>query len=234
MAHANPIQIQKYLKGVDYPATRQQLIDNAKSMGADDNICASLEQLPDEDFQTPAEVSQAFKGPSSDDVNAAGGEADDSPDASGMVHEGQEAGVNEFLIQVMEDSLAEMEMCMLALDRSDSDRVKACAQTMIDEHGKLGQQIEKMASDMQLSFPKKVRPQHASLVRALGKLKGDSFDQRFIEESIRYHENDLKVFRHYAQQHDGGPVRKLAEAGARLFEKHLQMLKDVEGGRQGR
>jgi hypothetical protein len=66
MAHANPIQIQKYLKGVDYPASKAALIENAKKMGADENICASLEQLPDEKFQTPAEVSQAFGGPSGD------------------------------------------------------------------------------------------------------------------------------------------------------------------------
>jgi hypothetical protein len=60
MVHVNPIQVQTYLKGVDYPASKQTLIDKAKSMGADENICASLEQLPDEDFQTPADVSQAF------------------------------------------------------------------------------------------------------------------------------------------------------------------------------
>lgn len=68
MAHANPIQIQKYLKGVDYPARRAQLIEHARQQGADDNICASLEQLPDEEFETPADVSQAFSGPSSDHV----------------------------------------------------------------------------------------------------------------------------------------------------------------------
>lgn len=68
MAHSNPIQIQKYLKGVDYPASKQDLIRNAKKNGADESVCASLEQLPDEDFQTPADVSQAFKGPSEDNV----------------------------------------------------------------------------------------------------------------------------------------------------------------------
>jgi hypothetical protein len=66
MAHANPIQIQKYLKGVDYPASKQALIQKARELGADDNICASLEQLPDEQFQTPADVSEAFRGPSGD------------------------------------------------------------------------------------------------------------------------------------------------------------------------
>jgi hypothetical protein len=67
MAHANPIQIQKFLKGVDYPANKAALIANAKKLGADDKVCASLEELPDEEFETPAEVSQAFKGETDDD-----------------------------------------------------------------------------------------------------------------------------------------------------------------------
>ncbi len=60
MANINPIQVQKFLKGVDYPASKAALIENAKKMGADENVCSSLEQLPDEDFETPADVSQAF------------------------------------------------------------------------------------------------------------------------------------------------------------------------------
>lgn len=48
MAHAHPIKIQQYLKGVDHPATREELIENARKLGADDRICAPLEQLPDE------------------------------------------------------------------------------------------------------------------------------------------------------------------------------------------
>jgi len=60
MAHVNPIQIQKYLKGVDYPASKATLLQNAKEQGADEQVCASLEQLPEQDFQTPADVSQAF------------------------------------------------------------------------------------------------------------------------------------------------------------------------------
>lgn len=56
----NPIQLQKFLKGVDYPADKQTLIDTARREGADENVCATLEQLPDDEFQTPAEVSQAF------------------------------------------------------------------------------------------------------------------------------------------------------------------------------
>ncbi len=59
MAKVNPAQLQKYLKGVDYPASKQDLIKHAEQVGADENVRSALEQLPDEQFQTPADVSKA-------------------------------------------------------------------------------------------------------------------------------------------------------------------------------
>jgi hypothetical protein len=56
----NPIQIQKYLKGVDYPASKRDLLMNAEREGADEDIRATLEQLSDEEYESPAEVSEAL------------------------------------------------------------------------------------------------------------------------------------------------------------------------------
>jgi hypothetical protein len=48
------------LKGVDYPANKEALIENARKLGADENVCASLEKLPDQDFEAPVDVSEAL------------------------------------------------------------------------------------------------------------------------------------------------------------------------------
>lgn len=61
MATVNPVSIQKFLKGVDYPATKDDLIDRAEENGADDDVLDVLEQLPDdEEFETPADVNKAI------------------------------------------------------------------------------------------------------------------------------------------------------------------------------
>lgn len=60
MAKANPIQVQKFLSGMDYPAGKNDIVKHAKSKGADDNIMQTLQQLPEENFETPADVSQAI------------------------------------------------------------------------------------------------------------------------------------------------------------------------------
>lgn len=60
MAKVNPIQVQKYLSGVDYPASKQELIKHAEQQGADEGVRSALEQMPGETYKTPAEVSEAI------------------------------------------------------------------------------------------------------------------------------------------------------------------------------
>ena len=57
----NPVIVQQHLKGMDYPAKTQDLINKAKQEGADQQVCSALEQLPENrDFQSAADVSQAL------------------------------------------------------------------------------------------------------------------------------------------------------------------------------
>jgi hypothetical protein len=56
----NPIQIQKFLGGVDYPADRSALLAKAKDSGADENVLRALESLPDKSYDSPTAVSSAI------------------------------------------------------------------------------------------------------------------------------------------------------------------------------
>jgi Protein of unknown function (DUF2795) len=61
MAKANPVEIQRHLKGVDYPADKQELIKHAKQHKADREVLSLLEKLPDdEEFSSPTELNKAL------------------------------------------------------------------------------------------------------------------------------------------------------------------------------
>ncbi len=60
MAKINPIDLQKHLKGMSYPASKQELLDKAKENGADDEFQSALESLSDGEFETPADVNKAI------------------------------------------------------------------------------------------------------------------------------------------------------------------------------
>jgi hypothetical protein len=55
----NPIQIQKFLSGIDYPANRDALISRAKESGADSNVLDALQNIPDKEYDGPTAVSSA-------------------------------------------------------------------------------------------------------------------------------------------------------------------------------
>lgn len=54
----NPIQLQKYLSGMDYPASKDELIQRAHEEGADDLVIETLEQLPEREYDSPTAVSR--------------------------------------------------------------------------------------------------------------------------------------------------------------------------------
>jgi hypothetical protein len=55
----SPTDIQKALGGVDYPATKAQLIDHARSHGASDDVLSALGAIDDREYEGPSGVSKA-------------------------------------------------------------------------------------------------------------------------------------------------------------------------------
>lgn len=52
--------IQLFLKGVDYPANKQKLLQAAKTNGAPQNVIDVMNKLPDRSFNQANEVEEAF------------------------------------------------------------------------------------------------------------------------------------------------------------------------------
>jgi hypothetical protein len=57
MATLSPIDLQKALKGMDYPATRDDLVRRAEDNGADGDVVEALRQIPDREYEGPSGVS---------------------------------------------------------------------------------------------------------------------------------------------------------------------------------
>lgn len=60
MAKVSPIELQKHLSGVSYPAGREDLVNRAREQGAGDDVLDVLQQIPDRDYDGPNAVSAEF------------------------------------------------------------------------------------------------------------------------------------------------------------------------------
>jgi uncharacterized protein DUF2795 len=56
----NPIELQKHLKGVDYPASKEDLVSKAESNGAPGELVDALRSANKDSFDGPTAVQSAL------------------------------------------------------------------------------------------------------------------------------------------------------------------------------
>lgn len=56
-----PTEVQKHLKGANYPASRDDLVSTAESNDAPDGMVEHLKNMPDKQYDGPHEVMSALK-----------------------------------------------------------------------------------------------------------------------------------------------------------------------------
>ncbi|HEY1706172.1 MAG TPA: DUF2795 domain-containing protein [Trebonia sp.] len=59
MAQPEFIEVQKFLTGVGYPASKDELIEHARGKLASQDVLKALEDIPDGSYDGPDKVSQS-------------------------------------------------------------------------------------------------------------------------------------------------------------------------------
>ncbi|OKK03561.1 hypothetical protein AMK26_18995 [Streptomyces sp. CB03234] len=54
----NPIEMQKALGGVEYPASKKEIVDQAQKHKADKKVMEALKSLPEKQYDSPAAVNK--------------------------------------------------------------------------------------------------------------------------------------------------------------------------------
>ncbi len=57
----NPVDVQKHLKGTDYPTSTEDLASIAKNNNAPSELVERLRDLPDQQYTGPDDVQEALK-----------------------------------------------------------------------------------------------------------------------------------------------------------------------------
>lgn len=58
--NVSPAEVQKYLGGMSYPATKDDLMDTAEESGAPSEVMELIEKMPDQDYGGPQDVMKAY------------------------------------------------------------------------------------------------------------------------------------------------------------------------------
>lgn len=137
------------------------------------------------------------------------------------------ASDQQFLKKAADDNLAEIEMAKLALQKASSQQVKKFAQTMSTDHGKVKDQLDKIASNERVDLPKTLRPKNKATKDRLAKSSGEQFDNAYMAEMLKDHKEDVATFlreRNSAQDTD---IKGFAERSLPTLESHLKQAESI-------
>ena len=135
---------------------------------------------------------------------------------------------NAFLRTAYQDSLAEIRLSQLALQKSTNADVKTFAQRMIDDHTRVNSQIAALAQSRGLALPTTLSPDRQSLADELSSLSGTDFDQAYLDVNVVVHAKDVRLFRRQSESGTNADVKSFAQNVLSGLQEHLDMAQSID------
>jgi putative membrane protein len=132
-----------------------------------------------------------------------------------------------FVKKALEGNEAEIQMGQLALQKSSDDQVKQFAQRMVDDHGKMQEQLKPVAQQMGVKVPDGPSKGQMKKMDKMKSLSGDAFDQAYIKDMVKDHKSDASDFKLEAQNTQNPQLKQLATDGGEMIESHLQQIQQI-------
>jgi putative membrane protein len=132
-----------------------------------------------------------------------------------------------FVKKALEGNIGEIEMGKLALQKSSDDQVKQFAQRMVDDHGKMQDQLKPAAEQMGVKVPDGPSKGQMKSMDKMKALSGDAFDQAYIKDMVKDHKGDDSDFKMEAQSTQNPQLKQLVMQGDQTIESHLQQIEQI-------
>ena len=132
-----------------------------------------------------------------------------------------------FVKKALEGNIGEIEMGKLALQKSSDEQVKQFAQRMVDDHGKMQEQLKPAAEQMGVKVPDGPSKGQMKSMDKMKALSGDAFDQAYIKDMVKDHKSDDSDFKLEAQSTQNPQLKQLVTQSDQTIQSHLQQIEQI-------
>lgn len=145
-----------------------------------------------------------------------------APDQASTAHQD-----TEFLKQANQGSVDEIDLAQIALKKSDDPDVKNFAQTMIDGHTKLINDMKPFDMEAGLTVPEHDDLSTDAEKAKLEVLTGKTFDKAYIKEMVEGHHKVLEAFLSEEKKTGYPAFRTAVKQGEQVVRDHLEMADKI-------
>ncbi|WP_151631919.1 DUF4142 domain-containing protein [Noviherbaspirillum aerium] len=173
-------------------------------------------------------------GSSSAQSSATGSSASASKGGSGSGNSSSSSSVSKadqrMMKNLAEANFAEIETGKLALQKSQSDQVKAYAQKMIDDHTQAQKELEQLAQQKGVTLPTETDMKHKAAAKALSALEGEKFDKMYMNQvGVLDHKNTHRLLSKAQKDSKDPDLKALAAKMTPTVDAHLSSAQEHTG-----
>ncbi len=136
----------------------------------------------------------------------------------------------EFVTQVVQDSMAEVQLGQLASQRALRDEVKQFGQRMVRDHTQVHNELKQLAAQKGITLPQDSGDEHREVMENLSKLSGADFDRAYMNSMAT---EDLSSFEREAQQGQDQDLKAWAAKTLPMLQEHLRIARSITGNTAG-
>ena len=137
-----------------------------------------------------------------------------------------------FINFAAQTDMVEANLGQLAQSGARSQQVKDYAQMLVTDHTSDFNQLSGAARQAGLSVPGAIDNEHdRTMIGPFEKLKGTTFDRRYIKDLIAEHEKGIAIYRKEAADAQNPSLKSYADHALPVLEKHLAAAIKLEKSR---
>jgi putative membrane protein len=131
------------------------------------------------------------------------------------------------LKQLVQANLNEVEAGKLGASKAQSPAVKQFGQKMVDDHGKMVQELTGLAKRKDVAAPDKASLKDLAQMKLLELKSGADFDHEYMDHMVKDHEKDLKDVQAIAEKAKDAEFKAAVQKAIPVIQQHLQMAQRI-------
>lgn len=127
----------------------------------------------------------------------------------------------DFVSMATQSGLTEIEVSQLAVEKSQSPKLRKFAQRIVKDHTAANTQLKQLATESRIPVPAQLDPAHQQVVNKFKQLSGSDFDSAYVAQMKKDHDTVVGLFDNAAGQSDlNVQLRVFANKNLPALRKH--------------
>lgn len=132
------------------------------------------------------------------------------------------------LTYALQDSVAEVSLCKLALSKTSNSAVRSFANRMIAEHTAMIGQVQQLGGQNGMgAMPLEPSDEGMIELAHLNRYAGHQFDEEFLHAQIEDHRGDIDTLRAAMEASQSNAVKTWAKQTLNQLDTHLELANDT-------